>query len=200
MFNFNYLNSRYNPQSTITSSNVANLKLAWQLLTTSGIASTPIVQNGVVCTSQIGLELSTRRNATTGGSIWQTKAGIKISSTLALSNGLVYGSGSPYGPIPTVFALNQNTGKLVWKTKIQNMPAANQLPSIWSSPIVYNGLVIVGIAGSESDEHNAALRGEIVALNANTGALTWNFTTSIGTAGGAGVWGTVGIDTSLNLI
>ena len=37
-------------------------------------------------------------------------------------------------------------------------------------------------------------------MNATTGHLNWSFTTSIGTAGGAGVWGSVAIDPSLDSI
>src|SRR5579884_3326659 len=74
------------------------------------------------------------------------------------------------------------------------------MPSIWASPIVYNGLVYVGIAGYGKIETDSSLRGEVVALNALSGSLVWNFTTMIGTSGGAVVWGTVAIDPSLNAL
>src|SRR5579863_5270397 len=48
MFTENYNNSRYVPNSQVTSSNVANLRVAWQSDKTGQVTGQPMVSNGIV--------------------------------------------------------------------------------------------------------------------------------------------------------
>src|SRR5579862_8070557 len=135
-FNFNYNNSRNNPISTITSSNVGSLTQKWHFATASTVTSQPVVANGVVYFDDwdgnvYALTLST------GSKIWSTNVGGNISDSLTLANGLLYGGMNPYGPVPMLFALNATTGSIDWKITVTN---TNET-SVWASPVVYNNMV-----------------------------------------------------------
>ena len=67
--------------------------------------------------------------------------------------------------------MNAVTGKLVWKTKVDDYPLAG----VTSSPVVYNGLLYVGVksgeeaAGADPKYECCRFRGSVVALDAATG-------------------------------
>jgi polyvinyl alcohol dehydrogenase (cytochrome) len=115
-----------------------------------------------------------------------------ISSTLALANGMVYVSDGIGETM--VFALSQTDGHTVWATKLNTT-----MDAIYASPTVYNGLLYIGVS-SAGDESVTNWDGAVFALNALTGSVVWTFTTGIGSAGGAAVWGTAVIDPSLDSI
>lgn len=195
MFNFDYNNSRYNPTSTITSANVGSMTLKWMYPTPAASTSQPVVSNGVVYFDDwdgnvYAISLSS------GTLIWKTNVGGNISDSLTLSNGVLYGGMNPYGPVPMVFALNAATGSTDWKVTITN---TNET-SVWASPVIYQNLVIIGIAGYGAVEQNASKAGEIVALSTSTGSMVWSFKTGISQYGGAAVWGTVAVDPTLGYI
>ena len=95
------------------------------------------------------------------------------------------------------------TGALEWSTRVDDNPNA----LIQSDPIVFDGQVLVGVSSHENEEpgadptDNFTLRGSIVALDAETGAIVWQtFTTSDQTlehpkfGAGVGVWSSPAID------
>jgi outer membrane protein assembly factor BamB len=194
-FNFDYNNSRYNPTSTITSSNVGSLSQVWHFATASTVTSQPVVANGIVYFGDwdgnvYALTLST------GSEIWSTNLGGNISGSMTLSNGILYGGLNPYGPVPMLFALDASTGSIVWKITVTN---TNET-SVWATPVIYNNMVIVGIAGYGKIEQNTSKAGEIIAVNAQTGSMIWSFKTGVSKVGGAAVWGTVALDPTLGYI
>jgi len=86
---------------------------------------------------------------------WSYTTGGAVASSPAIVNGVVY-FGSYDG---NVYALNANTGALIWK-----YATGNQIEK--SSPAVVNNIVYIG-----SDDDN------VYALNAATGAKIWTYTT-----------------------
>jgi polyvinyl alcohol dehydrogenase (cytochrome) len=136
-------------------------------------------------------------SVSTGQVNWEVNLGyVPITSTLLLANGMVYvgdGSGPPGGQA-VLFALSQTDGHVVWSTQLDTDEYA-----VFASPIIFNGMVYIGVAtnGSETD---TSLVGKVFAVNATTGHVNWSFTASIGNTGGAGVWGSVAIDPSLDSI
>src|SRR4051812_44302052 len=74
-----------------------------------------------------------------------------------------------------VFAVDRETGRLRWKTTVDQHLAA----IITGSPVVNNGVVYIGVSSDEealakSDTYPCCtFRGSMAALNANTGALLW---------------------------
>lgn len=211
-FTFDNNDSRYQASSIITSSNVASIKEAWFFPANHSVSSTPIVQDGHVYFSDWGgnvYSLDITTGSDTGPGDWDTNvskllglANFAISSTPAVANGIVYVAGSPLKP-SVVVALNQTNGAKVWSTTLRTTPGG-----IYSSPIVYNGLVYIGISDchtklSGCSEKTTSLVGEIDALNAQTGAPVWRFQTGNDTTNGGwggGVWGSVVVDPSLNSI
>ena len=65
----------------------------------------------------------------------------------------------------SVEALNQQTGKLVWRTELGE-PAEGF--TVTSAPLYYEGMIFIGPVGSEY-----GVRGFMEAFNAKTGALVW---------------------------
>ncbi len=65
-----------------------------------------------------------------------------------------------------IVALNQDTGDVVWKEKIDNYAAGY---SASAAPLVVNGLVITGVSGGEF-----GVLGRVEARDAKTGNLVWS--------------------------
>jgi outer membrane protein assembly factor BamB len=85
-------------------------------------------------------------------------------------------------PTHRVFAISTRDGSLVWKTTLgePNQPGAY----IWSSPLLVNGKVYIGLASTA----NPCVRGALYALDAATGKIAWtHYTAPAGELGG-GVW------------
>jgi polyvinyl alcohol dehydrogenase (cytochrome) len=194
MFNFDYNNSRYNPASAITSANVGSIKLKWSF-PTAPTTSEPVVSNGVVYFDDWDGNVYAL-NLASGSTIWKTKVGGNMSASLTLSNGVLYGGLNPYGPVPQVFALNAANGALNWKVTITH----TNMTSVWASPVIYQNLVIVGIAGYGKVETNTSKAGEVVALSSSNGAMLWSYKTTNSKYGGAAVWGSVALDPTLGYI
>jgi polyvinyl alcohol dehydrogenase (cytochrome) len=152
-------------------------------------------------------------NADTGALVWkaQLPAGGGVNSSLTVANGLVYAAVSRTTRAegctgdacegPYVVALSQATGAVVWTSA----PIDDQLGAdTFASPVVYDGLLLVGVSGGaaelgdEADRY--AFQGSLVILDAATGALvrkTWTIHSpdapDDGFAGGA-IWSTPAID------
>lgn len=193
-FVYDFQNSRYNPGSGINASNVCNLGLAWSFSTDGvSVTSEPIVSNGSVYFGDwsgnaysVGLS--------TGVLNWKVHLHdrTQISGTPAVAGGLVYFA---ILSDSTVYALNETDGRTVWNTTI----STDSDLGIWSSPVIYDGRLFVGLAAL-GDETNSSVRGQVYALNATSGGILWRFIAGIGTSGGSGVWGSVAVDTSSNTI
>jgi polyvinyl alcohol dehydrogenase (cytochrome) len=74
-----------------------------------------------------------------------------------------------------VYAVNATTGTLIWKSKVDDHPAAR----VTGAPTFYSGVVYVGVSsieevtGSRPTYQCCTFRGSVVALNAETGAQIW---------------------------
>ena len=72
-------------------------------------------------------------------------------------------------------AVNQQTGALLWITKVEAHPAA----IITGSPVVVGSVIYQGISSMEESLANnksyacCTFRGSVVALNADTGKILW---------------------------
>lgn len=190
---FDNQNSRYQSSSTVTSVNLNQLAHRWTFSTSGTVYSTPVVLNGNVYFADMSWYVYSVK-LSTGALNWKVKMGAAVSSTLCLANGLVY-VGVGLGKTQ-VEALSQSNGALVWSTSLNAT-----LNALYASPIVSNGILYIGVAaGPGETESSSGQHGDVYALNANTGALIWTFDTMIGNSGGAGVWGSVAVDASLNSI
>jgi polyvinyl alcohol dehydrogenase (cytochrome) len=115
------------------------------------------------------------------------------------------------------YAVDAETGKLIWKTKVENFPVGH----ITGSPVFYNNRLYVPVAsgeegaGASPDYECCRFRGSMVALNASTGKQIWKTYTipdaahktkknKIGTQlwgpSGAPIWSSPAIDVQRNAI
>ena len=208
-FVLDYNNSR-RVNSTTNASNVGQLRSAWNITTHNSVTSMPLVQNGNLYFADWGGYVYSA-NILIGSINWKRNLGGAISSTPLLYKGVVYvalgpngtaDSGDPSinaltGPNATiVYALNQSTGSILWS---KNLHKNTTMDAIWGSPVIYNGLIYIGVASSGA-ESNASWKGEMFALNPESnGTVVWNAMVG-GNFGGAGIWSTPVFDPNLNSI
>jgi polyvinyl alcohol dehydrogenase (cytochrome) len=155
-------------------------------------------------------------NAATGCIYWFYDAGAAVRSAIN-----VHHTGNSYTAFfgdarAFVYAVDADTGKLRWKTKVDDFPLAG----ITSSPVQYNGRLYVGVksgeeaAGAAKDYECCRFRGSLVALDSATGKQVWKTYTideprptrknKAGTQlwgpSGAPIWSSPAIDTKRNAI
>ncbi len=153
-------------------------------------------------------------NAATGCIHWFFDAGQGVRSAISVGRVgnrdiAVFGDAQA-----NVYALDAATGKLLWKTDVDDFPVGR----ISGSPTLYNGRIYVGTAsGEEASGANPAyecckFRGSVVAVNAADGKILWKTYTveepkpqkknAVGTQlwgpSGAPVWSSPAIDAKLN--
>jgi polyvinyl alcohol dehydrogenase (cytochrome) len=108
----------------------------------------------------------------------------------------------------TLYAVNKDTGDLVWQTKLDPHPLA----IVTQSPVVYNGRIYIGVSSQEEAASRLAyqcctFRGSMLAVEAATGRILWRAYTvpdNFGQTGhftGAAVWGSSpAIDEQRNVV
>ncbi len=203
---------RYSRLHQITTDNVSNLVPVWAFQTgdyENGLQVTPIVVGGV-------MYVSTSRNrvfalnATTGDLLWRYDYNPVQGSIfgnqnrgVAIGHGLVFmGTADSY-----LVALDQKTGKEVWKVAVQDLQQCGC--NITGAPLVVKDKVVVGGTGGD-----LAHRGSLSAFDAKTGRLAWRFFTTAGPGdpghdtwsgdswkyGGGAPWMTGSYDPELDLL
>jgi polyvinyl alcohol dehydrogenase (cytochrome) len=208
-----YSNSRFQPRPGLAASDVPKLKLKWAFgfPGETRTQSQPVIVGGrVFVGSTSGTVYSL--DAATGCLYWTYDAAsfVKAAPTIVhMGNrwAAYFGDGHSYA-----YALDAETGRLIWKTKLDEHPAAR----ITGSPTYYNGRLYVPVAsGEETLEASTPkyecckFRGSLAALNAETGEIVWKTytvpdparpykTNAEGTSlygpAGAGIWSAPTID------
>jgi alcohol dehydrogenase (cytochrome c) len=184
-------NTRFSEAKQVNTGNVKNLKVAWalQLGTTRSQESTPVlVGDTLFVTSSFGPKNTFAVNAKTGEVKWtyqpDVPAGIDQFACCDVNNRGVAVAGDKVfvGRLDAhVVALDQKTGKELWKTKIVDY---TQGSVITSPPTVVKNLVVTGYGGGEY-----GARGSLVALDQATGKEVWRtYTVPLGNEPGADTW------------
>lgn len=185
----------------ISASNAASLKLHWTHHAGGGISAQPVVSNSlglVFWGSWDGYEHATVIG--TNAFAWATSLGQTVDSGCSppvvgvASTATVSTIGSTPvvfvgGGNDTFFALNAKTGAPIWHTVLGSSPSH----FLWSSPAVYNGSVYVGNA---SFGDCPLVEGQLVQMDATTGAIQHVFNVVPSGCSGGGVWGSPTIDES----
>ena len=209
-------NTRYSQSTQINASNVDKLKVQWalQLGTTRSQESTPIlVGDTLFVTSSFGPKNTFAVNAKTGEIKWTYQPdipkGIDQYACCDVNNrGVAHADGKIFlGRLDAhVVALDEKTGKELWKTAIIDYTSGSV---ITSPPTIVKNLVITGYGGGEY-----GVRGSIVALDQKTGKEVWRTQTvpqpgepggdtwkgDSGKFGGAVAWHIGSYDPKLNLV
>jgi polyvinyl alcohol dehydrogenase (cytochrome) len=172
-------NSRFQPQPGITSADVPRLKLKWAFgYRGSSIYGQPTVVGGrVFVTSASGRVYSL--DARTGCTNWTFDA--QASARPAMSVAAI--SGTPAAKLAvffgddsaTVYALDATNGKLIWKKRLDEHPAAR----ISGSPVFYANRLYVPVSSLEELSATGPgyecckFRGSVAALDARDGSVVW---------------------------
>ena len=169
----------------ISPHNVGTLTPKWVLTTAGSVTATPTVFGGTVYVPDLGGKLwavdartGTVRWSHTVASYTGIAGDVSRTSPAVYRDELVFGDGyignSVVAPAH-VSAVNRHTGRLLWSTQVDSFPGS----LITSSPVVYRGVVYVGISSKEEalalgpGYQCCVFRAAIVALNAVTGKLLW---------------------------
>jgi polyvinyl alcohol dehydrogenase (cytochrome) len=172
-------NSRYQPEPGIKAEDVSRLKVKWAFVHPGPMATgqPTVIGDRLFLTTEMGQIFCL--NAQTGCTYWTMNAGAAVRAAISI------------GPLPagarakvalyfgdeksTVQAVDAATGKLLWKTKIED----HLLSRITGSPLLYRNRLYVPVssfeetAGRDSMYECCTFRGSIVALDAYTGKIIW---------------------------
>jgi polyvinyl alcohol dehydrogenase (cytochrome) len=208
-------------ETAIAPATVAALTPKWSFLTLGNVYAIPTVQDGRIYIQDAGLPLLPgwpggqlrALDAQSGWELW-SRSITDYSGDLvrnlsrtspAIAGGLIVIGDTRNDPLTlldigqrgsSVYAVDENTGALVWKTEVEPHP----LSVITQSPVVYNGRVYVGVSSLEEAAARLSypcctFRGSMVALDLASGRILWktytmpdNFGQTFGYAGAA-VWG-----------
>jgi len=195
-------NTRANTRETsITPDNVSRLGVKWQFTTAGDVSATPAVDNKAVYFPDWGGQLHCL-DRNDGHAIWSKDVSLYTSvadsvcrATPALSgNTLVIGTQLDSSRAGAwMLAIDKRNGTLLWKTKVDDHPAA----IITQSAILHDGRVYVGVASAEEgfardpEYQCCSFRGSMLALNLADGQLLWKtYMTPEGKGfTGVAVWG-----------
>ena len=214
-------NSRYQPQPGIKPEDVLKLKVKWAFAHPGSMATgqPTIIGDRLFLTTEVGIIYSL--NASTGCTYWTMNAGAAVRAAISVGS-MPVGSKTKFAIYfgdekSNVQAVDATTGKLLWKTKIED----HLLSRITGSPILYQDKIYVPVssfeetAGRDPKYECCTFRGSLVALNAYTGKISWKSyaiqdtpkpfkknssgTQMYGPAGGA-IWAAPTIDAKRGLI
>lgn len=176
-------NARFQPAPGLAAADVPHLKLKWAFSTTGERSSgQPVVVGGrVFITNLTGRVQSI--DARTGCTIWSYEAGTATRTAISVGpapRGAKIAGQTPHAiayfgdEAATVHALDAETGKLLWKVRVEDHKAA----IITGSPTLYHGRLYVPVASTEEVGSTppypcCSFRGSIVALDAANGKQIW---------------------------
>jgi len=170
--------TRYSTLKQIDATNAKRLGLSWAYVMGAGGGNqegTPLMWNNTlygITTWSVVYALDSR----TGKPLWRWDPEINpatrsviccgnVNRGIALFNGMIIAPSID----GRLFALNAQTGKPIWETRI--VYTQDQY-TLTMAPRIANGKVIIGVAGSDFPT-----RGQFVAVDAQTGQLAWRFYT-----------------------
>jgi polyvinyl alcohol dehydrogenase (cytochrome) len=164
----------------LTAAQVPNLKLKWAfgVPNATEMYSQPTVVSGRVFFGSDAAWLYSL-DSKTGCIYWSfaADAGIRATPVIAPIRGQGNAQNAVYfsDVLTRVYAVDAQTGRLLWKTKAGDHPRAKSSNGL----TVHDGKVYIGMSSMETTTGAAAtyeccsFRGHLVALNANTGEKLW---------------------------
>jgi len=170
-------NSRYQPKPGLTSADVPKLKLKWAFGFAGDNRATaqPTVAGGrIFVGSARGTVYSL--DAATGCTYWSYKAGAGVRTAIEIARSKSGRYIAYFGDLRAyTHAVDAETGAELWKTKLDDHPAAR----ITGAPVFYDGRLVVPVASLEEGSARApqyeccTFRGSLVSLDAETGRQIW---------------------------
>lgn len=186
-------------EQELSPTNVGSLGYLWNFSANRTVTGSSIVVNGTVYFGDWDGNLNAV-NASTGSLTWATSLGgigdftgcsvPGIAATPAYWNGTLYiGGGNPW--LYAVAALN---GTILWHTDLANVTGSSTpwtAHKIWSSVLVYNGSLYVGVA---SGCDSPLVRGALFQVDAANGTIAHTFWTLPAGQTGPGIWSSASVD------
>ena len=164
---------RFSPMTAINTKTVKNLVPAWSMSfggeKQRGQESQPVIHNGKMFVTASYSRLFAV-DAKTGKKLWKYEHrlpdGIMPCCDVINRGAALYGDLVIFGTLDAqLVALNQNTGKVVWKEKVGDYAAGY---SLTAAPIIAKGKLISGVSGGEF-----GIVGRVDARDPLTGKLLW---------------------------
>jgi alcohol dehydrogenase (cytochrome c) len=164
---------RFSPLAKINTKNVGSLVPAWSFSfggeKQRGQEAQPLVYNGRMFVTGSYSRLFAV-DTKTGAKLWQydqrLPEGIMPCCDVVNRGAALYANLVIFGTLDAqLVALDQETGKVVWKEKIDDYQAGY---SSSAAPLIAKGLVITGVSGGEF-----GIVGRVEARDAKTGKLVW---------------------------
>jgi len=164
---------RYSPSTKVNTKNVKNLVPAWSYSfggeKQRGQQSQPLIHNGKMFVTG-SYSRAWAVDAKTGRRLWEYNHklpdGIMPCCDVINRGGALYENLFIFATLDSqLVAINQDTGKVVWKEKVADYAEGY---TITAAPLIAKGLVITGMAGGEF-----GVVGKVSAYDAKTGKLVW---------------------------
>ncbi|MDF2465575.1 MAG: putative quinoprotein ethanol dehydrogenase [Ramlibacter sp.] len=165
---------RYSPLKQVNTATVGKLAPVWAFSfggeKQRGQEAQPVIHNGKMFVTASYSRLFAL-DATTGKKLWKYEhrlpEGIMPCCDVVNRGAALYDNLVIFATLDAqLVALNQDTGDVVWKEKIEDYKAGY---SATAAPIIANGLLLTGVSGGEF-----GVVGRVEARNAKTGQLVWS--------------------------
>lgn len=187
------LATRATSTAGITSTNVDSLVPTWETPVDGPVSATPVIAENTIYVGSYDGRLYAL-DLFTGERHWMYETGsavpepnlqipLGITGSAAVVDGIVYVGDAA----AVVHAVDVPSGEARWTATVDTQPNA----SIWSSPVLAQGQVLVGVASVAKEP---GLRGSVVALDAETGEVLWQSYMVPKGADGAGVFAVPAVD------
>jgi len=176
---FDLDNSRFQPNPGIKAEDVPKLKVKWAWAHPGPMATgqPTIIGDRLYLTIEAGMIVSL--NTQTGCTYWAMQPGAAVRAAVSVGP-MPAGSKAKYAVYfgdekSNVQALDADTGKLLWKTKVED----HFLSRITGAPILYRNRLYVPVssfeetAGRDAKYECCTFRGSLLALDAYTGKILW---------------------------
>jgi len=164
-----------NAKSTIDSSNVSSLSVAWKakipgVSNFGSYASTPVIDKGVIYSQDLASNVQAL-SLDSGEVLWNAS----FEQPSEGPNGIVVAEGKVFGATPTeAFALDQKTGQQLWSKKLTRLVDEG----IDMAPGYQDGMVYLSTVPVTSESaYESGGVGTLWALDAKTGKKLWHFDT-----------------------
>ncbi|HEX4949220.1 MAG TPA: PQQ-binding-like beta-propeller repeat protein [Blastocatellia bacterium] len=174
-----YDNTRWQQKPGLKAEDVPKLKLKWAFAypATMAIGQPTVIGNRLYATTDSGQVLNL--NAQTGCTYWAISVGAPVRTAVSVG-ALPAGGKAKFAAYfgderATVHAVDAETGKELWKIKLDDHPVAR----ITGSPVLYKDRLYVPVSSVEEaisrpDKYECCkFRGSVAALDATTGKLLW---------------------------
>ncbi|SFV17684.1 alcohol dehydrogenase (cytochrome c) [Pseudoduganella namucuonensis] len=164
---------RYSPLAQINTKNVGKLVPAWSLSfggeKQRGQESQPLIYNGKMFVTASYSRIFAV-DLKTGAKLWKYEHrlpdGIMPCCDVVNRGAALYDNLVIFGTLDAyLVALDQDTGKVVWKEKVDDYAAGY---SMTAAPLIAKGLLLTGVSGGEF-----GIVGRVEARNPKTGELVW---------------------------